>query len=75
MLPNKALETINHIDNSLQAIMSPHHHQFIKGHNMYDNNSATIVGIKYAQFTKQEYVLLQLHLVKAYNHCERSYRR
>ena len=51
----------------LNSIVSPHQHGFIKGRSIYDNILVAMVGIEYAQFTKQECILLQLDLDKAYN--------
>ena len=51
----------------LNSIVSPHQHGFIKGRNIYDNILMAMVGMEYAQFTKQECVLLQLDLDKAYD--------
>ena len=52
---------------SLSDIVSPHRHGFIKGRSVYDNILAIMVGMEYAQFEKQEYILLQLYLDKAYD--------
>ena len=51
----------------LSSIVSPHQHGFIKGRNIYDNILTAMVGMEYVQFTKQECVLLQLDLDKAYD--------
>ena len=51
----------------LNSVVSPYQHGFIKGRNIYDNILTAMVGMEYAQFTKQECVLLQLDLDKAYD--------
>ena len=51
----------------LEAIVLPHQHGFIRGTGIYDNIMAAMVGMEYAQLTKQECILLQLDLDKAYN--------
>ena len=51
----------------LNSIVSQHQHRFIKGRSIYDNILTTMVGMEYGQFTKQECVLLQLDLDKAYD--------
>ena len=51
----------------LNSIVSQHQHGFIKGRSIYDNILTTMVGMEYAQFTKQECVLLQLDPDKAYD--------
>ena len=51
----------------LNSIVSPHQHEFIKGRSIYDNILTAMVGMEYAQFTKQECILLQLDLDKAYD--------
>ena len=43
-------------------------HKFIKGKSIYDNILAVILGMEYAQFTKNEFILLYLDVGKAYNH-------
>ena len=51
----------------LNSIVSQHQHGFIKGRSIYDNILTAMVGMEYAQFSKQECVLLQLDLDKAYD--------
>ena len=51
----------------LNSIVSPHQHGFIKGRSVYDNILAAMVGMEYAQFTKQECIIIQLDLDKAYD--------
>ena len=51
----------------LNRNVSPHQHSFIKGRSMYDNILTAMVRMEYAQFTKQECILLQLDLDKAYD--------
>ena len=51
----------------LGTIVMPHQDGFIKGRSIYDNILAAMVGMEYAQFTKQECILLQLDLDKAYD--------
>ena len=50
----------------LNSIVSLHQHRFIK-RSSYDNILTAMVGMRYAQFTKQEGILLQLDLDKAYD--------
>ena len=51
----------------LNWILSPHQHGFIKGISIYDNILAAMVGIDYAQILRQECILFQLDLDKAYD--------
>ena len=43
---------------TLAEVVSPHQHGFIKGRSIYDNILAAMVGMEYAQFKKQECILL-----------------
>ena len=51
----------------LNNIVSPHQHGLIKGRSVYDNILTAMVGMEYAQFNKQECILLHLDLDKAYD--------
>ena len=51
----------------LAKVISPHQHGFIKGRSIYDNILAAMIGMEYAKFKKQECILLQLDLDKAYD--------
>ena len=57
----------------LDKVVTPHLHGFIKGRSIYDNILAAMVGIEYADQTKQECILLQLDLDKAYDRIEWSF--
>jgi len=51
----------------LQKHVTPHQHAFIKGRSIFDNILAALIGVEYAKLSKQQYVLLQLDLDKAYD--------
>ena len=54
---------------ALDRVITPQH-GFIKKRSIYDNILAAIVGIEYARCTKQECILLQIDLDKAYDRIE-----
>ena len=58
---------------SLAEIVSPHQHGFIKERSIYDNILVVMLGMEYTQFTKQECILLQLDLDKAYDQISWSF--
>ena len=51
----------------LNKVLNPHEHSFIKGRSIYDKSLVAMVGIDCAQMSRQECILLQLALDKAYD--------